>query len=135
MDWAEKQEQVITQSAESGLRSVLEGYDPEQISGILFSAVQETVSDRLRMTKPQLAGPGRGFERWRILVREFEAPEQPVVQRGHQKRWSYPARCKSSAELQAMLPPRETWGCELETANGVCAGRGCKDLQPRSADP
>ena len=74
LGWAEKQEKVITQTAESEVYSILSGYDIEQLSGVLYSAVQETISDRLRMTKPQLVGPGRGLELWRILVREFEAP-------------------------------------------------------------
>ena len=34
LDWAEKQEEVITQAAESGMNSVLSGYDAEQLSGI-----------------------------------------------------------------------------------------------------
>ena len=74
LDWAEKQESPITDTAEAGVYSVLTGYDAEQVSGILFTATQESISDRLRMIRPQLAGPGRGFELWRIPVREFEAP-------------------------------------------------------------
>eukprot|EP00969_Alexandrium_andersonii_P049820 2186108-Alexandrium_andersonii.AAC.1 len=36
------------------------------------------------MTKPELAGDGLGLELRRLLLREREAPEQPVVQRGVQ---------------------------------------------------
>ena len=82
LDWAEVQASVITAEAEKGAEEVLSGYDMEQVSGVLFVALQETLSDRLRMTKPQLAGAGRGLELWRILVKEFEAPDQPVVQMG-----------------------------------------------------
>eukprot|EP00969_Alexandrium_andersonii_P153554 6790535-Alexandrium_andersonii.AAC.1 len=42
------------------------------------------------MTKPELARDALGLELWRLLVREHEAPEQPVVQREFQKRWAYP---------------------------------------------
>ena len=100
----------ITAEKEAEVKAVLSGYDVEQMSGVLFSALQETLSDRLRMTKPQLAGAGRGLELWRILVKEFEAPDQPVVQRELQKRWAYPARCKTIEELQVMLPQMGSLG-------------------------
>ena len=92
------------------MEAVLSGCDIEQLSGVLLSALQETLSDRLRVAKPQLAGVGRGLELWRILVKEFEAPEQPVAQRELQKRWAYPSRCKSADELQVMLPQWEGLG-------------------------
>eukprot|EP00969_Alexandrium_andersonii_P004002 173894-Alexandrium_andersonii.AAC.1 len=38
------------------------------------------------MTKPELAGDGFGLELRRLLIREHEAPEQPVVQRAFQER-------------------------------------------------
>eukprot|EP00969_Alexandrium_andersonii_P170628 7543243-Alexandrium_andersonii.AAC.1 len=63
------------------------GFDVAQVSGVLYSAAQRTISDRFRMAKPELAGDALGFELWRLLVREHEAPEQPVVQREVQKRW------------------------------------------------
>eukprot|EP00969_Alexandrium_andersonii_P015651 684276-Alexandrium_andersonii.AAC.1 len=66
------------------------------------------------MTKPELAGDALGLELWRLLVREHEAPEQPVVQRKFQKRWAYPKRCRDVAELRARLPEWEVWGHELE---------------------
>eukprot|EP00969_Alexandrium_andersonii_P245165 10834724-Alexandrium_andersonii.AAC.1 len=66
------------------------------------------------MTKPELAGDVLGLELWRLLVREHEAPEQPVVQRECQKRWACPERCRDAAELRARLPGREVWGRELE---------------------
>ena len=118
LDWAEARTSQITADIEKEAEAVLGGYDIEQVSGILFVALQETLSDRLRMTKPQLAGAGRGLELWRILVKEFEAPDQPVVQRELQKRWAYPSRCKSAEELQVMLPQWEVWGREIETSKG-----------------
>ena len=50
LDWAEKQESVITQLREQEVHGVLQGYDAEQLSGILFTAIQETIRDHLRMT-------------------------------------------------------------------------------------
>eukprot|EP00975_Prorocentrum_lima_P041136 8644331-Prorocentrum_lima.AAC.1 len=70
------------------------------------------------MTKPELAGPGNGLELWRLLIREHEAPEQPIIQREYQKRWAYPHQCKTAAELRERLPQWEVWGRELETARG-----------------
>eukprot|EP00969_Alexandrium_andersonii_P096813 4273997-Alexandrium_andersonii.AAC.1 len=66
------------------------------------------------MTKPELAGDALGFELWRLLAREHEAPEQPVVQREFQKRWAHPKRCRDTAELRSRLPEWEVWGRELE---------------------
>eukprot|EP00969_Alexandrium_andersonii_P039912 1749154-Alexandrium_andersonii.AAC.1 len=51
------------------------------------------------MTKPELAGDGLGLELWRLLIREHEAPEQPVFQREFQRRWAYPKRCRGASEL------------------------------------
>eukprot|EP00969_Alexandrium_andersonii_P102206 4511252-Alexandrium_andersonii.AAC.1 len=63
------------------------GFDAAQVSGVLYSAVQRSISGRLWMTKPELAGDGVGFELRRLLVRGHQASEQPVVQREFQKRW------------------------------------------------
>eukprot|EP00969_Alexandrium_andersonii_P211922 9359381-Alexandrium_andersonii.AAC.1 len=63
------------------------GFDVAQVSGVTYSAVQRTISDRLQMAKPELAGDALGLELWGLLVREHEAPEQPVVQRELHKRW------------------------------------------------
>eukprot|EP00969_Alexandrium_andersonii_P345349 15265710-Alexandrium_andersonii.AAC.1 len=59
------------------------------------------------MAKPELGGDGFGLELRRLLIREHEAPEQPVVQREFQKRWAYPKRCKDASELRMRLPE---WG-------------------------
>ena len=59
-----------------------------QVSAVVFTAVHETISDQFRMTFPDLAGDGMGLELWRLLVREHESPEQPVVQREFQKSWA-----------------------------------------------
>eukprot|EP00969_Alexandrium_andersonii_P196824 8695306-Alexandrium_andersonii.AAC.1 len=61
------------------------GFDVAQASGVMYSAAQRTVSDRLRMTKPELAGDALGLGLWLLLGREREAPEQPVAQREFQK--------------------------------------------------
>eukprot|EP00969_Alexandrium_andersonii_P114568 5064951-Alexandrium_andersonii.AAC.1 len=68
------------------------------------------------MTKPELAGDGLGLELWRLLIREHEAPDQPVVQRELQKRWAYPS--KDASELRVRLPGWEVWGRELEVMRG-----------------
>eukprot|EP00969_Alexandrium_andersonii_P037117 1626631-Alexandrium_andersonii.AAC.1 len=57
------------------------GIDVAQLSGVIDSADQRAVSDRLRMTRQELAGDALGFELWRLRAREHEAPEQPVAQR------------------------------------------------------
>eukprot|EP00969_Alexandrium_andersonii_P060226 2652546-Alexandrium_andersonii.AAC.1 len=80
------------------------GFDVAQVSGVIYSAVQRTISDRLRMTKPDLAGYALGLELRRLLACEHEAPEQPVAQGEFQKRWAYPKRCRGAAELRARLP-------------------------------
>eukprot|EP00969_Alexandrium_andersonii_P308748 13645925-Alexandrium_andersonii.AAC.1 len=90
------------------------GFDVAQVSGVIYFAVQRAISDRLRMAKPELAGDTLGLELWRLLAREHEAPEQPVVQREFQKRWACPKRCRDAAELWARLPKLEVWGRELE---------------------
>eukprot|EP00969_Alexandrium_andersonii_P068065 3002029-Alexandrium_andersonii.AAC.1 len=66
------------------------------------------------MIKPELAGDALGLELRRPVVREHEAPEQPVVQREFQKCWARPKRCRGATELQARLPAWEVWGRELE---------------------
>eukprot|EP00969_Alexandrium_andersonii_P047375 2078650-Alexandrium_andersonii.AAC.1 len=62
-------------------------FEASQLSGALRGAIQRTISDQQVTTKPGLAGIGNGLELWRLLIREHEAPEQPTVLRGHQKRW------------------------------------------------
>eukprot|EP00969_Alexandrium_andersonii_P102773 4535262-Alexandrium_andersonii.AAC.1 len=94
------------------------GLDVAQVSGTIFAAVQGTISDRLRMTEPELAGDGPGLELRRLLVRVHEAPEQPVVQREFQNRWAYSKRCRDAAELRVRLPEWEVWGQELEATKG-----------------
>eukprot|EP00969_Alexandrium_andersonii_P171712 7590686-Alexandrium_andersonii.AAC.1 len=71
------------------------------------SAVQRATSDRLRTAKPELAGDGLGLELWRLLIREHEAPEQPVTQSEFQKRRAYPRRCKNASELLVRPPEWE----------------------------
>ena len=44
-----------------------------------------------------------------VLVKEFEAPDLPVVQRELQKRWADPHRCKYAAELGHRRPQWEVW--------------------------
>eukprot|EP00969_Alexandrium_andersonii_P311453 13762338-Alexandrium_andersonii.AAC.1 len=66
------------------------------------------------MTKSELAGSGNGFELWRLLFREHEAPEQPIAQHEYNKHWVHPRQCKDAAELRKRLPQWEVWGRELE---------------------
>eukprot|EP00969_Alexandrium_andersonii_P345886 15289466-Alexandrium_andersonii.AAC.1 len=73
------------------------GFDVAQVSGAIYTAAQRAISDRLRMTKPELAGDGLGLELWRLLAREHEAPEQPVAQRKFRKRWAYPKGCQGAS--------------------------------------
>ena len=57
-----------------GRRASQPGLDVAQVSQVVYVAVQEAISDQLRMTRPQLAGDGRGLELWRMLIREHDAP-------------------------------------------------------------
>eukprot|EP00969_Alexandrium_andersonii_P258092 11411674-Alexandrium_andersonii.AAC.1 len=66
------------------------------------------------MTEPELAGDGLGLELRRLLIREHEAPEQPVAQREFQKRWAYPKRRRDASELRVRLPEWDVRGRELE---------------------
>eukprot|EP00969_Alexandrium_andersonii_P163882 7243168-Alexandrium_andersonii.AAC.1 len=54
------------------------GFDVAQVSGVIYSAVQRAISDRPRMTKPELARDAMGLEPWRLLAREREARGQPA---------------------------------------------------------
>eukprot|EP00969_Alexandrium_andersonii_P070837 3126949-Alexandrium_andersonii.AAC.1 len=70
------------------------------------------------MAKPELAGDGLRLELRRLLVREHEAPKQPMVQREFQKFWAYPKRCRGASELRTRLPEWEVRGRELEAMQG-----------------
>ena len=117
-DWAARQIEPITLERQGEAAHLVPELDIAEVSAVVFTAVQETISDRLRMTLPDLAGDGLGLEIWRLIIREHEAPEQPGVQREFQKRWAYPKRCKDASELQARLPQWEVWGRELEVMRG-----------------
>ena len=60
----------------------------------------------------------RGLELWRLLVREHEAPAQPLIQRDFRKRWAHPRRCKDARELRERLSEWEVWGRELVIMKG-----------------
>eukprot|EP00969_Alexandrium_andersonii_P248984 11003689-Alexandrium_andersonii.AAC.1 len=81
LDWAEKQLDPISELRQRDAARLLMGFDVAQVSRVIYPAVQRNISDRLRMTKPELAGDASGLDLWCLLVREHEAPEQPVVQR------------------------------------------------------
>ena len=108
-----RQVEPITAERQLEAGSMLWGYGIPAVSTSLYTAVQWAISDRLKMTAPQLAGDGLGFELWRILIREHEAPEQPMAQRAYQTRWAYPKRCKDETELRSVLPKWKTWGATL----------------------
>eukprot|EP00969_Alexandrium_andersonii_P181251 8008441-Alexandrium_andersonii.AAC.1 len=40
---------------------LLTGLDIAQVSGTIYTTAQRTISDRLRVTKPELAGSGSSF--------------------------------------------------------------------------
>ena len=61
-----------------------------QASAVLYTVVQRTISGQLRMTRPDQAGSGNGLELWRLLVREYEVPGQPVAQRAFPRKWGAP---------------------------------------------
>ena len=107
MDWAERQVDPITVERQPSAAHLIWDHGVAEVSAVVFTAVQETISDQLRMTLPDLAGDAMGLELWCLLVREHEAPEQPLVQREFQKRWAYPRRCTDSHELRARVPQWE----------------------------
>ena len=90
--------------------SMLWGCDSPAVSASLYTAVQWAISGCLWMAPPQLAGDGLGFELWRTLAREHEAPEQPMAQRAYQTCWAYPKCCKDESGLRARPSQWETWG-------------------------
>ena len=90
LDWAGQHTKPITEAKQRGAAHLMPGYDMEQVSTVISTAVQRTISDRLRMTKPELAGQGLGLELWRFLVRVHGAPEQPTIQRACPRRVAYP---------------------------------------------
>ena len=65
-----------------------------------------------------MAGESRGLELWRLLIREHEAPEQPIIQREFQRQWQFPKKCKDAEELRARLPEWETLGQQLVAMTG-----------------
>ena len=67
LDWAEKQVEPIKMDGMGEAERLLPGFDIEQVSGVLFTSIQRTVGDQLRMTKPELAGDGVGVELRRLL--------------------------------------------------------------------
>eukprot|EP00969_Alexandrium_andersonii_P207154 9153166-Alexandrium_andersonii.AAC.1 len=114
LDCAEKQLEPISEVKQREAASLVAGFNIAQVSGAIYTAVQRTVSDRLRMTKPEMAGDGLGLELRRLLVCKHEASEQPVVQREFQKRWAYPKRCRDASGIRICLPEWEVKDCEHE---------------------
>eukprot|EP00969_Alexandrium_andersonii_P070103 3093454-Alexandrium_andersonii.AAC.1 len=54
------------------------GFDAAQVSGVIYSAARRAISDRLRMTKPELAGDALGLELRRLLARaNVRLPSSP----------------------------------------------------------
>eukprot|EP00969_Alexandrium_andersonii_P172408 7621257-Alexandrium_andersonii.AAC.1 len=76
--------------------------------------MQRTISDQFLVTEPELACDGLGFGIAKLLIREHDAPEQPIAQRGFQTRWVCPERCRGAPELRKRLPQWEVWARELE---------------------
>eukprot|EP00969_Alexandrium_andersonii_P251509 11115896-Alexandrium_andersonii.AAC.1 len=62
LDWAEKQLEPIPELRQLDAAHLLVGFDVAHVSGVLYSAAQRTISDRLRMTEPELAGDALGLE-------------------------------------------------------------------------
>ena len=60
LDWAERQVDPITAERQPGAAHLIWEYGVAEVSAIVFTAVQETISDQLRMTLPDLAGDGDG---------------------------------------------------------------------------
>eukprot|EP00969_Alexandrium_andersonii_P304540 13461861-Alexandrium_andersonii.AAC.1 len=67
LGWAEKQLEPISELRQLDAAHLLVGFDVAQVSGVLYSALQRAISDRPRMTKPELAGDALGLELWRLL--------------------------------------------------------------------
>ena len=87
LDWAERHTEPITAAREAEAVPLAPDLDATRASLVMCTAIQETVSGQLRMTRPQLADEGRGLELWRLLVREHGAPGQPLIQRDYNKIW------------------------------------------------
>eukprot|EP00969_Alexandrium_andersonii_P334647 14789068-Alexandrium_andersonii.AAC.1 len=55
LGWAEKQLGPISELRQRDAAHLLGGFDVAQASGVLYSVAQRAISDRLRMSKPELA--------------------------------------------------------------------------------
>ena len=62
LGWAERQVDPITEARQHEAAQLIDGFDITTVSMVLDTAIRETISDQLRMTKPDLAGDGLGLE-------------------------------------------------------------------------
>eukprot|EP00969_Alexandrium_andersonii_P327859 14488678-Alexandrium_andersonii.AAC.1 len=67
LDWAGKQLEPIGEARQREAAGLPTGLGIAQGSGAISIAVPRTISDRPRMTKPELAGDRLGLELWRLL--------------------------------------------------------------------
>eukprot|EP00969_Alexandrium_andersonii_P116916 5169518-Alexandrium_andersonii.AAC.1 len=61
LGWAEKQLEPISELHQREAAHLLMGFGVAQVSGVIYSAVQRTISDLLRMAKLELAGDALGL--------------------------------------------------------------------------
>ena len=61
LEWAERQVDVITENRQWEAAQRTEEFGISVASGLICTAVQVTISDQLRTTKPALAGDGMGL--------------------------------------------------------------------------
>ena len=57
LKWAERQTEPITEQKEREAANLAPQFDLAQVSEVLFVVLPVTLSDRLRMSRPMLAGP------------------------------------------------------------------------------
>eukprot|EP00969_Alexandrium_andersonii_P364681 15464618-Alexandrium_andersonii.AAC.1 len=126
LDWAENQLEPILGQGHPGVVRFALGFEYRQLSGVLFGAMQRAISDQLVMPQPEPAGSGNGVELWRLVVREHEAPEQPVVQRAYQTRRAYPHQRAGADEWCKRLAQWDVWGRELDMARGQALDEGAR---------
>ena len=81
LDWAGHPTEPTAGVKQRDAAHLMPGYGVAQVGAVICTAAQRAISDRLRMTKPELAGQGLGVQLWRLLVREREAPGGPCIQR------------------------------------------------------
>ena len=113
LEWAEAQEEPITEQREAmAQRGALE-VPVVELSRLVHKGISTTIDDVIYNSWQKTAGEGRGLEFWRILKREY-AFRSAKVNAAIMKAWMDPVKCKNIGELRARLPQWKVMTGEME---------------------